>query len=66
MMPEWLAQWLFTGLVAVVLWFAVRTLRQVDRNQAELFTRLNTVEKDFYRFQGECGVRHGRRRDDPA
>lgn len=63
-MPEWAVQWLLGGLVSIILWFVVRTLRQVDRSQAELFTRLNTVEKDFYRFQGECTVRHNRRTGD--
>jgi len=40
---------LFSG----VTWFAIRALRLIDRNQTELFRRLNTLEKEFYALKGE-------------
>ena len=40
---------LFSGFV----FFAIRALRKIDANQSELFTRLNTLEKDFYELSGE-------------
>jgi len=40
---------LFSGFV----FFAIRALRKIDANQSELFTRLHTLEKDFYELSGE-------------
>ena len=56
---------IFSLMLAVIGFFAVRTLRQVDQNQTELYHRLTIVEKDFYVHRGMCSVMHGRRFDDP-
>ncbi|MBU0680109.1 MAG: hypothetical protein KKD73_01685 [Proteobacteria bacterium] len=59
MFPEWAVQWIFGGLVSIVMWFTAQTLRKVDRNQTDLSSRLSTVEKDLSRVEGVCNVRHG-------
>ena len=59
-MPPWLPQFAFAGLVTLVLWFVARTMVNIDKNQAEMFTRLQQVEKDLYELRGEhraCAVR---------
>jgi len=65
-MPEWAVQWLFVGLVSLVLWFTAKTLERTNKSQTELFARLNTVEKDLSRLQGECKVRHARLAGEPG
>ena len=40
---------LFSGFI----YFSVRALKKIDANQTELFTRLHTLEKDFYVRSGE-------------
>lgn len=47
-------------LFAAFIWFAIRTLRQIDRNQSELFRRMTTIERDFYKLQGEHIAIHSR------
>lgn len=39
--------------LAVIVWFAVRTMKQIDRNQANLFERMHEVETDLSHLQGE-------------
>lgn len=51
-------------LFSEFVWFAIRTLLQIDRNQATLFKRLEDLEKDFYTMRGECNARYGRRDGD--
>lgn len=41
------------ALGLLVLFFIARTLRQVDKNQSALFTRITNLEKDFYTLRGE-------------
>ena len=38
---------------ALVAFFFMRTLIQIDRNQKELFTKLACLTKDFYHMRGE-------------
>lgn len=49
---------------AVLSFFMCRTLRQIDRNQDQLFERINTLSKDFYELKGahdakSCGGNNG-------
>jgi len=44
---------LFSGFI----YFSVRALKKIDANQTELFTRLHTLEKDFYELSGEHKAR---------
>ncbi len=60
-MPPWLAQWAFAGLVTVVMWLIARTMMGIDKNQAEMFSRLQQVEKDLYLLKGEHQACPGRR-----
>jgi hypothetical protein len=46
-------QFIFGIAIGIVGWFAIRTLRQIDRNQAELYSRLNVLSERFYRLEGE-------------
>lgn len=46
-------QFIFGIAIGIVGWFAIRTLRQIDRNQAELYSKLDSLSKDFYRLEGE-------------
>lgn len=39
--------------LAVITWFAVRTMKQIDKNQANLFDRMHEVEQDLSYLQGE-------------
>jgi hypothetical protein len=58
---------LYFGIaIGIVGWFAIRTLRQIDRNQAELYSRLNVLSERFYRLEGEhrafrCNYNHEER-----
>lgn len=55
-------------LITIVGYFAIRTLKGIDRNQSELFKRLHTLETDFYCLRGEHNAMHQtmykRRKDD--
>lgn len=67
--PSWfgtpdLMQLVIALLFAAFIWFAVRTLQQIDRNQCEMFRRMARLERDFYALRGQCGATHGRRWDD--
>lgn len=62
---------IFSLLLAIIGFFAVRTLKQLDSNQANLFKsqtklyeKISLVERDFYVHKGMCSVIHGRRHDD--
>jgi len=46
-------QFIFGIAIGIVGWFAIRTLKQIDRNQAELYSRLNVLSERFYRLEGE-------------
>ena len=48
-----LAQIIISLLFSGFIYFAIRALRKIDANQSELFTRLHTLEKDFYELSGE-------------
>ena len=48
-----LAQVIISLLFSGFIYFAIRALRKIDANQSELFTRLHTLEKDFYELSGE-------------
>lgn len=41
------------GLFLAVIWFVVRSLKQIDCNQSELFRRHNSLEARFNVLQGE-------------
>ncbi len=61
--PTWfehvdLMQILIAALFLMVAWFIVRTLRQIDRNQTELFERQVQLERDFYELRGEHRSHH--------
>ncbi len=67
--PSWfgtpdLMQVAIVLLFGAFIWFAVRTLQQIDRNQATMFKRLESLERDFYTLRGEQNVRYGRRSGD--
>lgn len=64
-MPPWelLSQWVFGGLITMVMWFIARTMMTIDKNQAEMFSRLQQIEKDFYELRGEHLACPGRRRN---
>ena len=56
--PSWfehvdLMSLLIWGLILVVVWFFLRTLRKIDTNQARLFEKLDTLCQDFYTLRGE-------------
>ena len=56
--PSWfgtpdLMQLIILLLFSAFIWFAVRTLRQIDSNQREMFKRLTILEHDFYTLRGE-------------
>lgn len=58
MQPTWfehvdLMQVLIGTLFLVVAWFIVKTLKEIDNSQKELFSRLQRLERDFYVIQGE-------------
>ena len=64
--PSWfntpdLMQLTIVLLFAAFIWFAVRTLQQIDRNQTTMFKRLESLERDFYVLRGEHNAHHGRR-----
>jgi preprotein translocase subunit YajC len=68
-LPSWfqtpdLMQLLIVLLFSAFIWFAIRTLQHIDRNQKELFNRLTTLEREFYTLKGEHAAIHGRRRED--
>jgi hypothetical protein len=48
-----LVQALMSILFSGFIFFAIRALRKIDLNQNELFTRLHSLEKDFYELSGE-------------
>ena len=52
-----LAQIIISLLFSGFIYFAIRALRKIDANQSELFTRLHTLEKDFYELSGEHKAR---------
>ncbi len=39
-------------VIAVIGWFIVRTLRQIDRNQTELWTHMDNHEKRLSTLEG--------------
>jgi hypothetical protein len=51
-------------LMTVVAFFLVRTLNKVDKNQALLFGRLETLEGKLNRLYGAHEVNHHRRNGD--
>lgn len=56
--PSWfehvdLMQIIIAALVMVILWFIVRTLRQIDLNQQELFKKIADLADGFHKLQGE-------------
>lgn len=66
MEPTWfetpdLMQLAIVLLFGAFVWFSVRTLREIDRNQAEMFKRLTSLERDFYSLRGEHYAFHHKR-----
>jgi hypothetical protein len=59
MTPEWIAEHLdlfkyVFGLVIVIIgFFTVRTLKQIDANQQQLFIKLNNLSDEFHVLKGE-------------
>lgn len=51
------------GLLTVVMFFMIRTLNKIDRNQNTLFTRLDDLGRSFYTLQGEHNVMMNRCQD---
>lgn len=61
--PSWFnmpdAMQLIIGLLfAAFIWFAIRTLQTIDKNQCELFRRMTVLERDFYTLRGEHNAMH--------
>jgi hypothetical protein len=48
--------WAFGIAVTIVGYFIVRTLKQIDRNQNELFDKLNGLRSEFDLLKGEHQV----------
>jgi hypothetical protein len=62
-MPTWfqapdLMQLIIILLFSGFIWFAIRTLRQIDNNQRVMFKRLENLERDFYTLRGEHNAHH--------
>lgn len=62
--PSWfehvdLMQASIVGLVAVVAWFSVRTLKKIDANQTLLFNKYGDHEHRLSRLEGEHSARTG-------
>lgn len=60
--PSWfehvdLMQGIIVLLFSGFMYFSIRALKKIDANQSELFTRLHTLEKDFYELSGEHRAR---------
>jgi hypothetical protein len=59
MSPEWIVQhidffqYVFGSAVVIIGFFIVRTLRQIDANQQQLFAKLNNLSEEFYVLKGE-------------
>lgn len=65
---------IITGFGIIIVWFVLRTVKQIDNNQArmtllqdKLFTKLDDLCEDYYTLKGEhralaCS---NRRKDDP-
>lgn len=56
--PSWvehidLFKVLFTGASGIIVFFVVRTLKQIDSNQRELSRQLGEISKEFYILKGE-------------
>jgi hypothetical protein len=47
-----------TAVNGLISFFSTRTLNQVDKSQSELFSRVHTIEKDFYTMYGEHKSNH--------
>jgi len=68
---------LITSLGAIIVWFVLRTVKQIDGNQArttliqdKLFDKLDNLCEDYYTLKGEhraftCSGQHNRRKEDP-
>ena len=56
-MPD-LMQLIIGLLFAAFIWFAIRTLQTIDKNQCELFRRMTVLERDFYTLRGEHNAMH--------
>lgn len=52
--------WAFSGvlglLISAVSWYTVRTLNQINENQAKLTDRLDNLAADFNQLKGEHNV----------
>jgi hypothetical protein len=59
MTPEWIAehidlfQYVFGSAVVIIGFFTVRTLKQIDTNQQQLFAKLNNLSEEFHVLKGE-------------
>ena len=67
--PSWFAmpdvmQTVIMLLFGAFIWFAIRTLQQIDKNQCELFRRMSKIEREFYSMRGSCEATHNRRWND--
>jgi hypothetical protein len=51
---------LIGGLLGMVLFFMLRTLSKIDRNQNRLFQVLDDLRCEFYTIRGEHNVMMGR------
>ncbi|ABB23688.1 hypothetical protein [Pelodictyon luteolum] len=56
-MPAWVeyidvVQAVLIVCIGLIGWFASRTLTLVDRNQTELFRRMQLLEKELYMLKG--------------
>lgn len=56
-MPGWVeyidvVQAVLIVCIGLIGWFASRTLSHVDRNQIELFRRMQSLEKELYMLKG--------------
>jgi len=62
--PSWgehldLVQILIAGLFSLVYYLLIRTLNKIDRNQGLMFSRLESLEKDFSELKGEHNALKG-------
>lgn len=65
--PSWVEHFDLINVIAgslfmAIIWFMIRTLQSIDKNQKELFERMHTMERDFYQLRGEHTAQHGTNR----
>ncbi len=49
---------IISALIMVLLGFIARTIKKIDVNQSLLFSKIDTLSRDFYTMQGEHNAIH--------